>query len=108
MGMPVEYHPISPIQWGPLCVGVTGFAIYLFRKEKKENPHKIHPRISYWEEFRQAAFLDVWIHRYNNERTHQGKMCCGRTPMATFQDGKKVWKEKVDFPNAGSTLDHIA
>jgi transposase InsO family protein len=52
--------------------------------------------------------LDEWVHRYNHERTHQGKMCCGRTPMATFQDGKKVWKEKVDFPNAGSTLDHVA
>jgi transposase InsO family protein len=25
--------------------------------------------------------LDEWIHYYNNERTHQGKICCGRTPM---------------------------
>ena len=23
--------------------------------------------------------LDDWIAYYNNERTHQGKMCCGRT-----------------------------
>lgn len=28
--------------------------------------------------------LDAWIDSYNHERTHQGKMCCGRTPMATF------------------------
>ena len=29
------------------------------------------------------------------ERTHQGKMCCGRTPMDTLVDGKQIWKEKV-------------
>lgn len=38
--------------------------------------------------------LDGWITRYNHERTHQGKMCCGRTPMATFEDGKSLWREK--------------
>ena len=38
--------------------------------------------------------LDVWIHSYNHERTHQGKMCCGRTPMATFEDGKRICREK--------------
>ena len=38
--------------------------------------------------------LDEWIHNYNNERTHQGKMCCGRTPMETLIDGKRLWAEK--------------
>ena len=38
--------------------------------------------------------LDEWVHEYNNDRTHQGKMCCGRTPMTTFFDGLKVWREK--------------
>jgi transposase InsO family protein len=38
--------------------------------------------------------LDVWLDYYNNERTHQGKMCCGRTPMQTLEDGKQIWKEK--------------
>ncbi len=38
--------------------------------------------------------LDIWLSYYNNQRTHQGKMCCGRTPMETFIDGKKVWEEK--------------
>ena len=38
--------------------------------------------------------LDEWIDHYNHERTHQGKMCCGRTPMQTLEDGKQVWKEK--------------
>ncbi len=39
--------------------------------------------------------LDDWLNYYNNERTHQGKICCGRTPMQTFLDGKSVWDEKV-------------
>src|SRR5512137_271935 len=38
--------------------------------------------------------LDEWLDYYNNQRTHQGKMCCGRTPIATLIDGKSVWKEK--------------
>lgn len=43
--------------------------------------------------------LDDWIYFYNHQRTHQGKMCCGRTPMQTFLDGKKIWQEKVDSLN---------
>jgi transposase InsO family protein len=38
--------------------------------------------------------LDEWLMYYNEQRTHQGKMCCGRTPMATLEDGKQIWKEK--------------
>ena len=38
--------------------------------------------------------LDDWIYYYNHERTHQGKMCCGRTPMETLQDGKQIWQDK--------------
>jgi transposase InsO family protein len=41
------------------------------------------------------ADLDIWIEHDNTERTHQGKMCCGRTPMQTFLDGKQIWMEKV-------------
>lgn len=41
------------------------------------------------------ADLDAWVHAYNHERTHQGKMCCGRTPMATFEDGKQICREKL-------------
>ena len=41
------------------------------------------------------ADLDEWLVHYNHERTHQGKMCCGRTPMDTFADGKKIWQEKL-------------
>jgi transposase InsO family protein len=43
--------------------------------------------------------LDDWLVYYNNERTHQGKMCCGKTPIETFLDGKRIWKEKVDSLN---------
>lgn len=39
--------------------------------------------------------LDDWVFYYNHQRTHQGKMCCGRTPIETLLDGKTIWKEKV-------------
>lgn len=38
--------------------------------------------------------LDECMAHYNNERTHQGKMCNGRTPMETLLDGKRIWAEK--------------
>jgi len=41
------------------------------------------------------ADLDQWLDKYNYERTHQGKMCCGRTPMETLEDGKNIWQEKL-------------
>lgn len=40
------------------------------------------------------ANLDIWMHHYNTERTHQGKVCCGRTPFETMIGGKEIWKEK--------------
>jgi len=39
--------------------------------------------------------LDIWLREYNEERTHQGKHCCGRTPMQTFLDGKEMTLQKV-------------
>ncbi len=39
--------------------------------------------------------LDDWLNYYNNDRTHQGKMCCGRTPMQTLIDGKEAWNDKI-------------
>lgn len=38
--------------------------------------------------------LDEWVVEYNTERTHQGKMCCGRTPFETMLDGLRIWQEK--------------
>ena len=43
--------------------------------------------------------LDSWLDYYNGQRTHQGKMCCGRTPLQTLIAGKEVWKEKVTSLN---------
>lgn len=40
--------------------------------------------------------LDEWVLFYNTERTHQGKMCNGRTPMQTFLDGREQWRLKVN------------
>lgn len=40
------------------------------------------------------ADLDEWLVYYNNKRTHQGKMCLGRTPIDTLIDGQRIWKEK--------------
>jgi transposase InsO family protein len=45
------------------------------------------------------ADLDAWLGYYNNERTHQGKICCGRTPMQTLFAAKEVWIEKVQNLN---------
>lgn len=49
--------------------------------------------------------LDKWLEYYNNERTHQGKMCCGRTPMQTLEGGKNILKEKIiNFQNENDTF----
>lgn len=39
------------------------------------------------------ADLDQWLEYYNERRTHQGKMCNGRTPIETFVDGIKIYRE---------------
>ncbi|HUS95593.1 MAG TPA: hypothetical protein VMX97_02520 [Hyphomicrobiaceae bacterium] len=53
--------------------------------------------------FRKALFetvgqlqqkLDIWIEFYNTERTHQGKLCWGRTALKTLIDCKAAWLEK--------------
>lgn len=39
--------------------------------------------------------LDFYMLQYNEERTHQGKRCKGRTPMQTFLDSLHLAKEKL-------------
>ena len=39
--------------------------------------------------------LDEWIKWYNEERTHSGKYCFGKTPMQTFVDSLPLAKEKI-------------
>ena len=43
--------------------------------------------------------LDQWLHYYNHDRTHQGKMCCGRTPKETLIAGKVAWEDKINQLN---------
>jgi hypothetical protein len=39
--------------------------------------------------------LDQWMDDYNNNRSHQGKYCFGKTPMQTFLDTLPLAKEKM-------------
>jgi hypothetical protein len=39
--------------------------------------------------------LDRWMYNYNNERTHSGKYCFGKTPMQTFIDSIPMAQEKL-------------
>lgn len=41
------------------------------------------------------ADLDKWMDEYNNERTHSGKYCYGKTPMQTFRESLHLAKEKM-------------
>lgn len=41
------------------------------------------------------ADLDIWFKYYNEERTHSGKYCFGKTPMQTFKDSIPLVKEKM-------------
>ena len=40
------------------------------------------------------ADLDVWMAWYNLERTHSGRYCYGKTPMATFIESRHLAQEK--------------
>jgi len=55
---------------------------------------KIYPSI---EELQRD--LDEWLDYYNNDLIHQGKMCCGQTPMQTLIDGKEAWRDKITALN---------
>jgi transposase InsO family protein len=41
------------------------------------------------------ADLDQWMDYYNNERTHSGRYCYGKTPIATFLESLSLAKEKM-------------
>jgi transposase InsO family protein len=41
------------------------------------------------------ADLDQWVKLYNEQRTHQGRWCYGKTPMQTFIDSVPLAKEKM-------------
>ncbi len=39
--------------------------------------------------------MDLWLKEYNEERTHTGKYCFGKTPMQTFLEAKHLADEKM-------------
>ena len=39
--------------------------------------------------------LDEWLVRYNQERTHSGKYCYGKTPWETFETSKELAEKKM-------------
>jgi hypothetical protein len=41
------------------------------------------------------ADLDQWISEYNEQRTHTGKYCYGRTPWETFMATKEIALAKM-------------
>lgn len=71
-----------------------------FHRTVKEEFYEITFRKKVYTELAQLqADLDAWVQIYNNDRTHQGKMCCGRTPMQTLREGCEVFAEKVSHLN---------
>lgn len=67
-----------------------------FHRTVKEEFYEITFRKKVYTELAELqSDLDAWVAHYNNERTHQGKMCVGRTPMQTLRDGRMLWEEKV-------------
>lgn len=39
--------------------------------------------------------LDTWLREFNEERSHQGRWCFGKTPLKTFLDSLPLAKEKM-------------
>jgi hypothetical protein len=46
------------------------------------------------------ADLDEWMRHYNEERTHQGRWCFGKTPMQTFLNSHPLAREKQQIGEA--------
>src|SRR5262245_51034186 len=38
--------------------------------------------------------VDAWLTEYNENRSHSGRFCFGKTPMQTFQDSRHLAEEK--------------
>lgn len=41
------------------------------------------------------ADLDSWLCEYNEQRTHSGRYCYGKTPMQTFLDSRRLAHDKM-------------
>jgi transposase InsO family protein len=53
------------------------------------------------------ADLDAWLVEYNEQRTHSGKHCYGKTPMQTFNDSIELARQKM-LDNTRQTKQHNA
>ena len=52
--------------------------------------------------------VDNWLLEYNEQRTHSGKYCFGKTPMQTFIDSLPLAKEKIlgqDYKDGGKEIE---
>ena len=71
-----------------------------FHRTVKEEFYEIAFRKKVYSELEVLqADLDAWVEDYNHNRSHQGKMCCGRTPMQTLREGRELWEAKVGALN---------
>jgi transposase InsO family protein len=62
-----------------------------FHKTVKQEFYQVRFRKKIYRDLESLQLdLDQWIEYYNNERSHQGKMCCGRTPMETLEGGASI------------------
>ena len=39
--------------------------------------------------------VDSWVIEYNNERTHTGRYCYGKTPIQTFLESRHLAQDKM-------------
>ena len=39
--------------------------------------------------------LDMWLHKYNEQRPHSGRYCYGKTPMKTFRKTLHIAVDKT-------------
>ena len=65
----------------PYSLRTYGFCEWLHRNVKAEFYETAFRKTIYAELDDLQANPDAWVDGYNQERTHQGKTCCGRTPL---------------------------
>ncbi|GHZ65486.1 iSSod13, transposase [Vibrio cholerae] len=99
----MDYYNNHRTHQGKMCCGRTPIETLAQTNGICERFHKTILNEFYQVTFRKKLYgsieelqkdLDEWMDYYNNHRTHQGKMCCGRTPIETLEDGKSIWSEK--------------
>jgi transposase InsO family protein len=62
----------------------------------QEEFYAVEFRKTYYQSLEQIQKdLDIYMQRYNTERTNQGKRCQGRTPMETWTAGYELYKKYV-------------